>query len=271
MAGTGRHGVSGNEASPPDLDLTWPHPARVYDYWLGGKDNFAIDRQAASDALEYVPEMVDYAVGNRKFMVRAVRFLADAGIRQFLDLGTGLPTSPNVHEVAHAADPEARVVYVDNDPMVSVHAKAILAKDPRVTAVHADFRDAQRVLSEAQGLLDFTRPVAIMFIASLHHLVDHDEPARVVAAYLNAAAPGSYLALSHCTDDMATKGMREMSAEAARRGATFVPRSRGAILAMFNGRELIEPGLVQVSYWRPDGPPDPNANRVFAYGGIARL
>lgn len=271
MPGGTQDNAPDDEVPEPGLDLSWPHPARVYDYWLGGKDNFAIDRKAAEDALGYVPEMVDYAVGNRKFLIRAVRFLAGVGIRQFLDLGTGLPTSPNVHEVAQAADPEARVVYVDNDPMVSAHAKALMASDAGVAAFRADFRDAEQVLTRARSLIDFRHPVAIMFVASLHHLVDEDDPAGVVASYLGNATPGSYLVLSHCTDDMAAEGMREMSAEAGQRGATFVPRSRDAILAMFNGLALIDPGLVQVSYWRPDGPPDPNADRVYAYGGIARI
>jgi SAM-dependent methyltransferase len=169
------------------------------------------------------------------------------------------------------ADPGARVAYVDSDPMVAAHGRALLASDPGVRAFRADFRDASAVLRKARELLDFASPVAIMFVASLHHLEDEDDPADVVAWYLQAAAPGSYLVLSHCTDDIATEGMRAVAKEARRRSATFVPRGRDAIWRMFNGCPLVEPGLVQVSYWRPDGLPGPDADRVPAYGGIARL
>ena len=260
------------KTSTVDFNTSVPHPARIYDYWLGGKDNFAADRDAAEHALSLVPEFRHYAVGNRKFLVRAVRFLAQSGIRQFLDLGTGLPTSPNVHEVAQDVDPDCRVVYVDSDPIVAAHASALLATDPPTAAVRADFRDADTVLAEAGQLLDFSQPVAVMFIASLHHVLDEDDPAGVVGRYLDAVAPGSYLVLSHCTDDMATEGMRQGSASARERGVTFVPRSHAKVLRLFGGHDLIEPGLVQVSYWRPDrGGPDLNADLVFAYGGIARL
>ncbi|HEX6526136.1 MAG TPA: SAM-dependent methyltransferase [Streptosporangiaceae bacterium] len=249
-----------------------PHPARIYDYWLGGKDNFAVDRETAEHALELVPEMVDYARGNREFLVRAIRFLCAAGVRQFLDLGAGFPTSPNVHEIAQHADPAARVVYVDNDPVVYLHAEALMAKGTGTAVVRADLRDTDDVLRQASGLLDFTAPVAVMFVACLHHLEDHDDPAGVVARYLDAVTSGSYLVLSHCTDEFAYDKMHEGSADFRRRGGIFVPRSKDAILAMFNGRELLDPGLVLVSYWRPDGgQPGPNASRVIAYGAIAAL
>jgi SAM-dependent methyltransferase len=249
-----------------------PHPARIYDYWLGGKDNFAVDRETAEHALELVPEMVYYARGNRQFMVRATRFLCAAGIRQFLDIGAGFPTSPNVHEIAQQADPGARVVYVDNDPVVFMHAEALMAKGARTAAVRADLRDAGEVIRQAGQLLDLSAPVAVMFVACLHHLEDHDDPAGVVARYLDAVAPGSYLVLSHCTDEFAYEKMHEGSADFKRRGGIFVPRGKDAILAMFNGRKLLDPGLVLVSRWRPDdGQPDPNALRVMAYGGIASL
>jgi SAM-dependent methyltransferase len=258
--------------NPADIRTDIPHPARIYDYWLGGKDNFAIDRDTAEHALELVPEMVDYARGNRRFMVRATRFLSDAGIRQFLDIGAGLPTSPNVHEIAQQADPDARVVYVDNDPVVFLHAEALMAKGAKTAVVRADLRAGDEVVQQAGKLLDLAAPVALMFVACLHHLEDHDDPAGVVARYLDAVAPGSYLVLSHCTDEFAYEKMHEGSADFKRKGGIFVPRGKDDILRMFNGRELLDPGLVLVSYWRPDnGQPDLNADRVMAYGGIAAL
>jgi len=256
---------------PDRIRTDIPHPARVYDYWLGGKDNFAIDRQAAEEALALLPEFADYAVENRKFLVRAVRFACAAGIRQFLDLGTGLPTSPNVHEVAQSAHPGARVVYVDNDPVVFVHAEELMTRSPDTSVIWADLRDPGYVLREAGRLLDFSEPVALMFVACLHHLPDGDDPAQVVGRCLTAMAPGSQLILSHQTDEFAPDRMRQASAEAAEAGLTFVPRSRADILRLFNGCDLVEPGLVLVSYWRPDGPPGHNADRAWAYGGIARL
>jgi len=255
-----------------DIRTDIPHPARIYDYWLGGKDNFAIDRDTAEHALGLVPEMLDYARGNRQFMARAAGFLCDAGIRQFLDLGAGLPTSPNVHEIAQQTAPDARVVYVDNDPVVFAHAQALMANGAGTSAVWADVRDVDAVLAEAGRQLDFSEPVGLMFVACLHHLEDDDDPAGVVARYLAAMAPGSYLVLSHCTDEFAYDKMHEGSVHFRQRGGTFIPRSKDAILHMFNRKKLLDPGLVLVSYWRPDnGRPPPNADRAMAYGGIAAL
>jgi SAM-dependent methyltransferase len=249
------------------------HPARIYDYWLGGKDNFEVDRALAERALELLPHLRTYARSNRQFLSRAVRFLCEAGIRQFLDIGTGLPTSPNVHEIAQRADPGSRVVYVDNDPMVFLHAEALMTKgSERTLVVRADMRDADDVLAQAGALLDFRAPVGLMFVACLHHLEDHDDPAALVARYLKAMAPGSYLVLSHGTDDFAPEAMRQGEAEARKQGMVINTRGKDAILRMFNGRELLEPGLVLVSKWRPDSDqPDPNADHAMAYGGIAAL
>jgi SAM-dependent methyltransferase len=254
-----------------DVRAGVPHPARIYDYWLGGKDNFAADRREAARALKRVPEFADYAIANRRFLGRAVRFLSAAGIGQFLDLGAGLPASPNVHEIAQSADPDARVLSVDNDPMVYVHAQAVMGKSPQTAAVRADLRAPDEVLRAAGAVLDFRRPVALMFVACLHHLTDDDDPAGVVARYAAAVAPGSFLVLSHQTGEFAPERMQAASAEAGRIGFTFVPRSRERILAMFGGRNLVEPGLVLVPYWRPDGEPGPNASRAWAYGAVAPL
>ncbi len=254
---------------PPGIRSDIPHPARVYDYYLGGKDNFAVDRDAAEWALRLLPQLRDYARGNRTFMARATRFLCEAGIRQFLDIGSGFPTSPNVHEIAQEADPANRVVYVDNDPMVFLHAEALMAKSTSTGVVYADLRDEETVLDEAGKLLDFTQPVALMFVACLHHISDEYDPAGIVARYLTHVAPGSYLVLSHYTDEFAPEQVRAHEEEARRRHSSVTGRGKEAITAMFNGRELLDPGLVLVNYWRPTIGPGPNADRAWAYGGVA--
>jgi SAM-dependent methyltransferase len=237
-----------------------------------GKDNFAADREMAERGLQLVPEMLDSSRGNREFLARAVTFLRDVGIRQFLDIGTGLPTSPNTHEIAQQGHPEARVVYVDNDPVVFMRAEALMADNETTAVVRADLRDVDQVLTEAGQLLDFTQPMALMFVAVLHCIEDCDDAVAIAARYLAALAPGSYLVLSHSTDEFAPGRTHQASAEAARRGATWIPRGKDDILRMFNGRELIEPGLVLVSRWRPDGGvPAFNADRAWSYGGIARV
>lgn len=261
----------GNEI-PVDIRTDIAHPARVYDYWLGGKDNFAADRAAAEQVLKVMPEILDTVRGNRQFLIRAVRFLRDAGVRQFIDIGSGLPSSPNVHEIVQADDTGARVVYVDNDPVVSVHAQALMVQNHTTAVARSDLRDVDEVVSQAGELLDFSRPTGLLFVGCLHHIVDSDDPAGIVARYLTALAPGSYLVISHATDERSAEKMRANSEVAESSGAVLIPRSKDAILRMFNGRELIEPGLVLVSYWRPDGgDPGPNAGRAWAYGGVAAL
>ncbi len=258
--------------TPETFQTDVPHSARIYDYWLGGKDNFEADRAAAEFTLQLMPQMLDYARGNRQFMVRVVRLLADAGVEQFLDIGTGFPTSPNVHEIAQRANPDARVVYVDYDPRVVSHAETLMATNPNTRVVKADLRDADEVLRMSGSLLDFSKPVALMFVACLHHLEDEDDPAGVVGRYLTAVAPGSYLVLSHLTSEFAPEQMRALHGEAKRRGGeTILARPMEEIDRMFGGRELLDPGLVQVSYWHPEGgEPGPNADRVWSYGGVAR-
>jgi hypothetical protein len=266
---TGRQ-RQGNKV-PSDIRADIPHPARVYDYYLGGKDNFAADRDAAEWALQRLPQLREYARGNRRFMVRATRFLCEAGVRQFLDIGSGFPTSPNVHEIAQEADPSNRIVYVDNDPMVFLHAEALMAKNTSTRVVRADLRDEETVLGEASELLDFTQPVALMFVASLHHIPDQDDPMGIVARYLLHVVPGSYLVLSHYTDEFAPEQVRAHEKEARRRQSSVTGRSKEAITAMFNGRELLDPGLVLVNYWRPTIGPGPKADRAWAYGGVALI
>ncbi len=249
-----------------------PHPARVYDYLLGGKDNFAVDREAAEMSLKISPEIRHSARANRQFLVRAVRFLRDNGIRQFLDVGTGLPTSPNTYEVAQAGHPDARVVYVDNDPVVFLHAESLMADNQTTTVVRADLRNVEEVLAATGKLLDFTKPVGLLFLACLHNIPDHDDPAGIVARYLAALAPGSYLVISHVTDELDPDRMHAITAEYAKRGTVFVGRSKETIQRMFNGTELVDPGVVLFSYWRPDsGQPDYNADQVWGYCGVARV
>ena len=248
-----------------------PYPARVYDYLLGGRDNFAADREMAELSLRVMPEVRDSARANRKFLARAVRFLRDDGIRQFLDIGTGLPTSPSTHEVAQSGCPGARVVCVDNDPIVVQRAGSLLAGNQATRVVRADLRDVDYVRTEASRLLDFTEPVGLLFVASLHNIPDPDDPASIVARYLTALAPGSYLVISHVTDEFDPERMHAVTAEYQRRGTTFIGRGQEAIRHMFNGRELVDPGLVLISYWRPDDSrPDYDPDRVWGYCGVAR-
>ncbi len=264
MSGPGRPG----DAVATDI----AHPARVYDYWLGGKDNYAADRAAGDQVLAVMPEILDTVRGNRQFLARAVGSLRDAGIRQFLDIGSGLPSSPNVHEIAQAGDTGARVVYVDHDPVVCSYARALMVKNDRTAVVQADLRDVDKVVAGAGELLDLTQPTGLLFVGCLHHIVDADDPADVVARYLAALASGSYLVISHATDERSAEKMRANAEVADNSGTVLIPRGRDAILRMFNGRDLVDPGLVLVSYWRPDGgDPGPNADRAWAYGGVTAL
>jgi SAM-dependent methyltransferase len=255
-----------------DIRTDVAHPARVYDYWLGGKDNFAADRAAGEQVLKAMPEILDTVRGNRRFMTRAVGFLRDTGIRQFLDIGSGLPSSPNVHEIAQAGHPDARVVYVDHDPVVVSHASALMVKNDATTVFRADLRDVDEILAQAGEVLDLGQPVALMFVGCLHHIVDSDDPAAIVGRYLQALAPGSYLVISHATDERSAEKMQVNAEVADSSGTVLIPRGREAILRMFNGRALVDPGLVLVSYWRPeDGDPGPNADRAWVYGGVAAV
>jgi SAM-dependent methyltransferase len=223
-------------------------------------------------SLTISPQILDSARANRRFLVRAVQVLRDSGIRQFLDIGTGLPTSPNTYEVAQAGNPGARVVCVDNDPVVFQRAGSLLAGNKTATVVLADLRDVAGVLARAGEFLDFTKPAGLMFVACLHNIPDDDEPAAIVARYLTALAPGSYLVISHVTDEFDPARMHAITAEYAKRGTVFLGRSKEAIQRLFNGAELIDPGVVRISCWRSgDGQPEPNADRVWGYCGVARL
>ena len=238
----------------PAIDITRPSVARMYDYYLGGKDNFAVDRAAVERVELAMPEVRQLAMENRAFLRRAVRFMAAAGIRQFLDIGAGLPTAGNTHEVAQRAAPDARVVYVDNDPIVLVHARALLASRPEGATdyVDADLRDPGKILGAAAGSLDLGQPVALMLMAILQHIGDEDDPYQVVATLVEALAPGSYLAISHPASDINAEAMAKMAASLNQTMAERVTfRSRDAVVGFFTGLDLVEPGLVQASKWRP--------------------
>jgi hypothetical protein len=263
---------------PVDLQTDQPHPARVYDYLLGGKDNFAADRAAAEAGLRANPNSRIPPRANRAFLGRAVRYLAgEAGISQFLDIGTGIPTSPNVHEVAQAVEPAARIVYVDNDPIVLTQARALLTAGPqgRTAYIDADLRDIDAILgsAELQRTLDLGRPVGLLLIAVMHFIPDEDDPWALAARLLAALPSGSYLALSHLTGDFDPAAWAGVVAVYRRSGVTMKVRPKPDIERFFAGLDLIDPGVVSLPRWRPD-PSDvgrpPSDAAVSVYGGVAR-
>jgi SAM-dependent methyltransferase len=218
-----------------------------------------------------MPEMRVSSRENRAFLVRAVRFLRESGISQYLDVGTGLPTSPNTHEVARDGNPGARVAYVDNDPVVFRHAQARMAEDKNTVVIPADLREVDEVVAQAGKLLDFSQPVGLMFVAVLHNIKDADDPAGIAARYMAALAPGSYVVISHSTDEFAPDRTHAASAAATERGATWLPRPKDEIARMFNGRDLVEPGLVLVPHWRPDAEPGPDSDQAWTFCGVAAV
>jgi SAM-dependent methyltransferase len=257
-----------------------PNPARIYDYLLGGKDNYPADREVAEQVVAIAPVTRDVVRDNRAFLRRAVRFLTqEAGIRQFVDLGSGLPTHGNVHEIAKAIAPDARVVYVDNDAMVVTHSRALLADD-NTLAIHADLREPDAVLGnpEVRELIDFDRPIALLMVAILHFIPDDQDPLGIVARFRDALPTGSYLAISHSTRDIPVRpdmSAAEMTAMGARverlyqlTTASLVTRTRAQVERFFDGFDLLDPGLVEIQLWRPD---DQGAMLPGGfYGGVGR-
>jgi SAM-dependent methyltransferase len=248
-----------------------PNIARVYDYLLGGSHNFDADRVAAAEFLARWPDARQTMAANRAFLGRAVRYLAGpAGIRQFLDVGSGIPTMDNVHAIAQQAAPGARVVYVDIDEVAVLHSRAILAGNDHAAAIQADLRRPRTILDDPglHGLLDLSQPVALLLVAILHFLPDGDDPVALVAELRDALAPGSYVVISHGTTDGQPAHVAEGMEHYAQTTADFQPRSHAEVLRFFDGLELIEPGLVYVSRWQPDDPRDAqHAERIAAYGG----
>jgi len=258
---------------PAEIDTSVAHPARVYDYWLGGKDNFAADREAGDRVLAVTPGLRERVLANRAFLVRAVRYLAaEAGIRQFLDIGTGIPSANNTHEVAQQAAPDSRIVYVDNDPIVLTHARALLAGGPEgsIQYIDGDVRDVASLTRAAAKTLDFTQPTVLMLLGILHLIQDAEGPYELVATLMDALPSGSYLAVSHPASDI-----HPGQAEAQRRYNERVStpqtlRTRAEVARFFEGLDLVPPGLVYVHTWRP-GPDDVvPPDGVSAYGGVAR-
>jgi hypothetical protein len=251
------------------------HSARVYDVWLGGKDNFAADRALAATIADAIPEVAMMARANRDFILRATRYLvAQAGIRQFLDIGTGLPTAPNLHQVAQQLAPDTRVVYVDNDPLVLAHARALLTSSPqgRCAFIDADLTDLATILhsDELAGTLDLTRPVAVTFGSVLMLVPDDVDPWAKVTTLMDAMPTGSHLVVSHPTGDMNPPAMAVVAAEAATAGVTFTPRSREDVARFFGDYAMAEPGLVPILSWRPDSAPPKNPHAAYYWAGVGR-
>ena len=258
----------------PPFDPSVPNPARMWNYWLGGKDNFSADRELAERVLEAMPSMPLIARAARLFLIDAVHQLTtEHGVRQFLDIGTGLPTADNTHDVAQRAAPESKIVYVDYDPIVLSHAQALLTSTPegQTDYIQADLRNTGTILRGAAHALDLTRPVAVLLIAVLHFIPDADDPYAVVARLMDAVPSGSYLVMAHAASDIAP----EASAEMARRYnamslASITPRSRDQVARFFDGLDLLPPGLVPISQWGLSGQIDPATGGLVGYCAIAR-
>lgn len=262
------------KADKPEIDTTVAHPARMYNYFLGGRDNYEVDRVAARKVAAIIPGIQEMARANRAFLGRAVRFAAEQGIHQFLDIGTGLPAPGNTTDVARKLDPDAQVVYVDNDPIVLSHARAMLANgDPlHTTVIQADLRDPDAILNDplVRGALDFSQPIAVLLVAVLHFIPDEDDPIAIVHRLMERMAPGSCLVISHGTGDFDPKKAAEAVHTYAQTGAQIVARSRQEIEQFFDGLELVEPGVVQVPWWRPDTEVPRQAAEVWLHGAVAR-
>jgi hypothetical protein len=258
----------------PNIDTTIPQPARFWDYLLGGKDNYPVDREVGEQVLMIFPDLRDAARADRGFLVRAVRYLVgEAGIRQLLDIGTGLPTVNNTHQVAQATAPECRIVYVDNDPLVLVHARALLTSTPEgiTDYLHIDVRDPARILHEAARTLDFTRPVALMLLGIINYVMDNAEAHAIVNRLLNALPSGSYLAMSHPTPEIHAEAIEKSVQYYNSSGAAPIrTRNRHELTQFFDGLELLEPGVVSCSLWRPDPSDFGTRAEVTQYCGVGR-
>ncbi|RCG20119.1 SAM-dependent methyltransferase [Sphaerisporangium album] len=266
--------MTGEDPVVSGFSTTKPNVARMYDYFLGGKDNFAADRTAAAEIVRAAPYVRQRVQENREFLGRAVRHMANAGIRQFVDLGTGLPTQENVHHVAQRVSPGCRVVYVDNDPMVLAHGRALLANRSDTVVIQADLRDPEDVLAhrDLRRLIDLDEPVAVLMLAVLHFFPDTDGPEDVVAALAGRMARGSYMVISHATaEKMAPdKLAKAVQTYAMTSAGSITPRSPERIAGFFEGFELLEPGVVPVARWRPDGTPRLDPPGPIFLGGVAR-
>jgi hypothetical protein len=259
---------------PDSVDRDRPSGARIYDYFLGGGHNFAVDRAFAEKQLKIMPEARQGAIINRAFLRRAVLFLIEQGIRQFLDLGSGIPTVGNVHEIAQQADPACRVVYVDFDPVAAAHSRLILAGNDRAVMLQADLTDVSSVFGaeETRSMVDFSQPIGILAVTIGHHLSPEQDPVGVFGAYRDAVVPGSYLVISHGTADFEPVKMGEVIRIARDASMGFYPRTRDEVLDLLAGFELVEPGLTSVSQWRPDRETDIASDPAarLAYAAVGR-
>jgi S-adenosyl methyltransferase len=266
--------VSDSAVPPGGIDATVPHSARIWNYWLGGKDNYPVDRQVGDQIIGIYPDIVTLARTDRHFLGRAVRHLAgDAGIRQFLDIGTGLPTVDNTHEVAQRVAPETRIVYVDNDPLVLLHARALLTSTPQGVTdyVDADLRDPGAILREAGRTLDFSRPVAVMLLGILNFILDNDEAGAIVARLMDAVPAGSYLAITHPTSEIDAERYLPTVEHWNKYGTPKMrTRTHSEITRFFDGLHLLEPGVVSFPHWRSEPSPWDTPAEVPGYCGVAR-
>jgi hypothetical protein len=265
------------ESSPtagagPTIDTSRPHSARVWNYWQGGKDFYPVDRAVGDQVMQMFPDITRLARADRAFLGRAVRFLAgEAGIHQFLDVGTGLPTANNTHQVAQGVAPQSRIVYVDNDPLVLVHARALLTSTPEGACdyIDADLRDTGKILAEAGKTLDFSKPVALMLLGIMGQVADDDQPEAIIKRLLDALPSGSYLALSDGvnTSETFTQAVRHYNENSVN---TYHPRSPEQLTGFFAGLELVEPGVVPLMQWRPEASPFSDCGDVPGMGGVGR-
>jgi len=263
--------MTGTQPDLPQLDTGTPHSARVWNYWLGGKDNFAADRAVGDQVRQIYPQVVEIAQASRAFLARAVRYLAgEAGIRQFLDIGTGLPTADNTHEVAQSLAPESRIVYVDNDPLVLTHARALLTSSPEGSTAYldADVHNPDEILRGAAESLDFSKPVALMLLGILGNVADTDEAHAIVRRLVDAVPSGSYLVINDGTNT-STAGVQGAEAR-GEAGDPYYLRSPEAIAAFFDGLDLIDPGVVSTPRWRPDSTVAQAHTELAVFCGIAR-
>jgi O-methyltransferase involved in polyketide biosynthesis len=273
MAGRWFRPITPSRDAPAVLDTSVAHIARMQNYWRGGKDNFAADRAAAEHAMAAYPDLVSSVRANQAFLARSVRYLAgEAGVRQFLDIGTGLPAAGSVHEIAQDVAPACRVVYMDNDPIVLAHARALLASSPpgSTSYVDADVRDTSCVLDQAAAALDFSAPVAVILVSVLHMVEDDEDPHAIVARLMDAVPPGSFLALTHVASDLEPEAMAEMARRVNQRVAQpATPRDYATVARFFAGLELVPPGVVRVPEWRPSSA-EAAASPSTQWGGVGR-
>ncbi|MBB5868798.1 O-methyltransferase involved in polyketide biosynthesis [Allocatelliglobosispora scoriae] len=264
---------SWNDWAPDGLDTDRPNVARIYDYYLGGSHNYPVDREMARHVMASFPDVPTMARLNRAFLERVVRHLVASGVRQFIDLGSGLPTAGSVHEIAQRIDPEARVVYVDSDDMAVLYSRVMLVGNPHATVVHADVRNMRQVLHhrDLRYLIDFTEPVAVLLFSVLHFITDDDDPQGMITEIGKTVASGSYLAISHASRDGTTEDTDHIATLYARSGNPMALRSGSEIGALFDCFPLIEPGLVALEDWRPDPEQPPIPAVVYSgYGGVGR-